>query len=95
MATVKVTFKTKNGTVVKEKYWSFQRPQTALENLRDFPATVADIAGGGEGKPINGIEATARNKFTMSGLWRNFSEEAWEFTKTQGKFYVEIEPVSL
>lgn len=93
MATVKVTYKTKDGIELLTKYRGFQHKEHALESLRNFAATSADIDANGEGKPINDIAAKAHNKYVNCGLWRNFSEEEWELVKNYGKYYIIAEPV--
>jgi hypothetical protein len=87
MKTLNVKFKNVDGTVLKETVRTLKE-EHADHSLRDFAATTADIAAGGNGAPINGVPAVSGDKFRFD-LWRSFSEETRNLVKYGGKFYIE------
>lgn len=88
MKTLTVEFMTPEGAVEKSFKRTFDR-KSAVESMRDFGKTTADIAGGGEGKPSNGIVATANNKFRFNA-WKDIDNELWNTIKYKGKFFMKV-----
>lgn len=104
--TANVKFRTLKSTgvdttevsVLKETKASFDRANHKVEALVDFPATIADLKAGNEGKEINGVPVINKSGFApvFGRLKRNFplwkfgvNSAEWDFVKNYGEYFLE------